>query len=319
LQVYKAKILLIGKKGQIGYELMRVLPLLGSVVGIDKEEVDMASPDSIIRIMREIKPNVVVNTAGYTSVDRAESEENLANRINGAAPGVIAEELKKSDGLMVHFSTDFAYDGAKGKPYNEKDPLNPLSVYGKSKIAGDNAIIASGVKHLIFRTSWVYGSRGRNFLLTMLDMCKNTSEISILNDQQGAPTWCRFLAEGVGLALSQKKAYDPAFSGFYNMSCGGSCTWYEFALAIAKYYEANYSKRIKIYPVSTGEYPMKALRPKYSVLDNHKLNSVFGVIMPDWNTSFQLLMQDMGFEEPKGIGVFPDKRKKTKKVEGSRL
>jgi dTDP-4-dehydrorhamnose reductase len=290
---------------------MRVLPLLGSVTGIDKEEVDMASPDSILRIMREVKPDVVVNTAGYTSVDRAESEENTANQINGVAPGVIAEELKKNGGLMVHFSTDFAYDGTKGAPYHESDLFNPLSVYGKSKIMGDIAITATGVKHLIFRTSWVYGARGRNFLLTMLDMCKNTSEMRILNDQLGAPTWCRFLAEGVGLILSQKEAYDPSFSGFYNMSCGGSCTWYEFAVAIAKYYESNFGKRITIYPVSTGEYPMKALRPKYSLLDNHKLNSAFGVIMPDWNTSFKLLMQDMGFKEPKGIGVFPNKRKKT--------
>jgi dTDP-4-dehydrorhamnose reductase len=281
---------------------MRVLPLLGSVIGIDKEEVDMTNPNSILNVMREVKPDLVVNTAGYTSVDRAESEEATANRINGIAPGIIAEELKKNGGLMVHFSTDFAYDGIKAAPYHETDILNPLSVYGKSKIMGDNAITASGVKHLIFRTSWVYGARGKNFLLTMLDMCKSTSEMSILNDQIGAPTWCRFLAEGVGLVLSQKEVYDPAFSGYYNMSCGGSCTWYEFAVAIAKYYEANHEKRITIYPVSTGEYPMKALRPKYSVLDNHKLNSTFGVIMPDWNSSFKLLMQDMGFKEPKTPG-----------------
>jgi dTDP-4-dehydrorhamnose reductase len=219
----------------------------------------------------------------------------------------------------VHFSTDFAYDGAKGAPYTEEDPFNPLSIYAKSKVMGDNAITASGVKHLIFRTSWVYGSRGRNFLSTMLEMCKNSSEISILNDQQGAPTWCRFLAEGVGIALSQKTAYDSNSSGFYNMSCGGSCTWYEFAVAIAKYYETKYSKRITIYPVSTGEYPMNAQRPRYSVLDNRKLNRVFGITMPSWEASFKLLMQDMGFEEPRGIGVFPDKRRKTRKVEGSRI
>jgi dTDP-4-dehydrorhamnose reductase len=303
LLVPKTKILLTGKYGQIGYELMRVLPLLGDVTAIDKEEVDMASPDSILAVMRDIKPDLVVNTAGYTSVDRAESEEDIAMRINGTAPGVIAEELKKNGGLMVHFSTDFAYDGAKFAPYHENDPLNPLSVYGKSKIVGDNAIIASGVKHLIFRTGWVYGARGRNFLLTMLDMCKNASEMSISNDQRGAPTWCRSLAEGVGLVLSQKEAYDPANSGFYNMSCGGSCTWYEFAVSISKYYESKEGKRITIYPVSTGEYPMKAQRPRYSVLDNHKLNSAFGVIMPDWKSSFRLVMQDMGFSEPKTAGM----------------
>ncbi len=301
----KPLIVVTGKSGQIGYELERILSLLGNVLPVDLADVDLSQPDKITSFMREHKPDIVVNSAAYTSVDTAEEKEAFAMQVNGIAPGVIAEELKKTGGLMVHFSTDFAYDGEKKAPYHENDPVNPLSVYARSKIAGDNAIIDSGVKHLIFRTSWIYGARGKNFLLTMLSMCKERAELHIVNDQLGAPTWARALAEGVGLILSQKQAFDPSYSGLYHMTCAGKVTWYEFAVQISKYYEFKTKRRVAIYPVSTGQYPMKALRPKYSVLDNHKLNAAFGVVMPDWMISFKQVMQDMGYEEPASYSIYP--------------
>jgi dTDP-4-dehydrorhamnose reductase len=293
-----------GANGQLGYELVRELSLLGNVLPVDIEELDMTQPDKIVKFMRDYKPNIVVNSAGYTAVDTAEDKSDFAMQVNGIAPGIIATELKKSGGLMVHFSTDFAYDGNKTTPYNENDLVNPISIYAKSKVAGDNAILESGVKHLIFRTSWIYGARGRNFLLTMLNMCKERTELSVVNDQFSAPTWSRALASGVGLVLGQKQAYEPSASGIYHITGGGQASWYEFAVQIAKYYEFKTDHRVAIFPVSTGEYPMKATRPKYSVLDNSKLNNTFGVIMPEWKLSFNHVMQDMGYNNP-AKGIFP--------------
>ena len=297
-------IVVTGCNGQIGYEITRIMTLLGDVMPVDMDELDLSRSEKVVSFMREHKPDIVINTAGYTSVDTAESNENAAMQVNAVVPGIIAEELKKTGGLIVHFSTDFAYDGTKTAPYHENDRVNPLSVYAKTKLAGDAAIIESGAKHLIFRTSWIYGARGRNFLLTMLSLCKNREELSVVNDQLGAPTWCRAVAEGVGLVLSRKEAFDPAYSGLYHMTCAGKVTWYEFAVKIAKFYEYKTKNRITVYPVSTGEYPMKAKRPKYSVLDNSKLNSAFGIVMPDWTVCFKQVMQDMGYEEPKSLSVF---------------
>ena len=300
----KPLIVVTGRKGQIGYELERVMSLLGNVIAIDMDVVDYTGPDMIVSFMREHKPDIVINTAAYTSVDKAEEDDSLAMKINGEAPGVIAGELKKTGGLMVHFSTDYAYDGKKLAPYHEEDSTNPLSVYAMTKLAGDKAVIDSGAKHLILRTSWIYGARGKNFLLTMLGLCQAGKELRVVNDQLGAPTWCRAVAEGVGLILSQKAAYDAAYSGIYHMTCAGKVTWYEFAVKIAKYYEYKTKKRVSVFPVSTGEYPMKAKRPKYGVLDNRKLNSCFGVILPEWEVCFKQVMEDLGYNEPAGRSVF---------------
>lgn len=300
----KPKILITGKNGQIGYELVRVMSLLGDVVC---PEIDLSKPEQIVSSMREYQPKIVLNSAGYTAVDTAEEKEEYAMKVNADAPGIFSEELKKYGGLMVHFSTDFAYDGTKKAPYHENDDVNPLSIYAKSKVQGDNNIINSGVKHLIFRTSWIYGSRGRNFLLTMLNLCKNLVEVQVVNDQLGAPTWARSLAEGVGLILSQSKAFDPAYSGLYHMSCEGKVTWYEFAVHISKFYEKKFGKRVTVFPESTGNNPMKAARPKYSVLDNSKLNSAFGVVMPNWLTCFRQVMEDMDYPEPDSYKIFSEK------------
>ena len=289
------KILLTGAKGQTGYELARVLPLLGTVTAVDIEELDLAKPERITEFMRSLKPDIVVNSAAFTLVDTAEENVAKAGQVNSIAPGIIAEELKKTKGLMVHFSTDYAYDGEKKTPYNEEDELNPLSVYAKSKIAGDIAIIDSGVKHIIFRTSWLYGGRGKNFLTNMLSICEKQNELTIVNDQIGAPTWTRLLAQAVGLVLSRKEAYDPLLSGLYHISSAGWTTWYEFAVEIAKYYEHKTRRRIAVFPASTGEYPMKAKRPKYSILSNTKLNTTFDVFMPEWQYAFKLVMEDLGY------------------------
>lgn len=300
----KPVIMITGKRGQIGYELERILSLLGHVDAVDFKELDLQNIDKAVAYTRNLRPDIVVNTAAYTAVDTAESNEEIARTVNAEVPGIIAEEVKKTGGLMVHFSTDFAYDGEKSAPYHEEDSVNPLSVYARTKLAGDEAIKNSGVKHLIFRTSWVYGARGKNFLLTMLNLCRDGKDLRVVNDQIGAPTWCRALAEGVGLILSQREAFDPAYSGLYHMTCAGQVTWYEFAVQIAKFYEFKTKKRVAVFPVSTGQYPMKAQRPKYVVLDNSKLNNAFGVVMPEWTVSFTQVMQDMGYEKPTGYSVF---------------
>ncbi len=234
------RILLLGKNGQVGWELQQVLPLFGEVMALDKPEVDFTDLAGLRRIVRDRRPDLIVNAAAYTAVDRAESERELAMTVNGIAPGVLADEAVRLKAGLVHYSTDYVFDGIKGEPYTEEDVPNPLSVYGESKLAGDRAIEAVGGAYVILRTSWVYGARGSNFYLTILRLTREREEIRIVDDQVGCPTWCRSIAHATGQillkAMEQPQGNFYSFlgelAGIYNYSSSGEVSWFSFAKAI---------------------------------------------------------------------------------------
>ncbi|MBU1656493.1 MAG: dTDP-4-dehydrorhamnose reductase [Gammaproteobacteria bacterium] len=284
------KILLIGKNGQVGWELQRTLATLGDVVAIDRQGMDLANPDSIRNTIRTIRPDLIVNAAAYTAVDKAESEPELAMAINGIAPGIMAEEAKRLGAAMVHYSTDYVFDGTKTSPYTEDDIPNPISVYGKTKLAGEQAVQAAGIPYLIFRTSWVYGLRGRNFLLTILRLAKERDELRIVDDQIGAPTWSRMIAEATGQVLGQGFQPFVMRSGIYNLTAAGQTSWHDFTRAILENASGLIQPLPHLIPLATSEYPLPAPRPPYSTLSSIKLNRIFGVALPDWDASLTLCM-----------------------------
>ena len=261
------RVLLTGRSGQVGWDLER---LLDDVVATDRAALDLADPGAIPGIVREAKPEVIINAAAYTAVDKAESEKGLAMQVNGAAPGLLAEEAKRLGALLVHYSTDYVFDGEKKAPYVEEDAPHPLGVYGASKLEGEKRIRASGCRHLILRTSWVYAPRGRNFFLTI----KNASKpLRVVDDQRGAPTSSRFLAEYT-LALLKKNA-----EGLLHLVPSGETTWYGFARSIL-------GEKADIAPIRSSEYPTPARRPANSVLDNRKAAALLGKPLPDWRDVF---------------------------------
>lgn len=299
-------ILLIGKNGQIGAELSGLLPKLAEVAALDRSELDLSRRDDIRRIVREVRPRIIVNAAAYTAVDAAEKNESEAYAINAEAPGILAEEAKRLGALLVHFSTDYVFDGSKRSPYNETDETNPLSVYGKSKLAGEQAIRSSDVKHLIFRTAWVYATRGRNFLLTILRIATEREELRIVSDQVGAPSCAWDLAVATSKILSniyQKddRSYVSQVSGTYHMTAAGQTTWYDFAKSILEktgptshdpgwVATTTHRRQLiarRVIPISTEEFGSPTHRPAYSVLSNSRLLQTFGVGLPDWRTQLQ--------------------------------
>ena len=265
------KVLLTGRNGQVGWELARLLPP-AEVVSTGRAELDLADADAIRRVVRDARPQLIINTAAYTAVDKAESEPELAMRINGTAPGVLAEEAKRSGAMLVHYSTDYVFDGTKSTAYVEDDAPNPLSAYGRTKLAGERAIQASGCRHLILRTSWVYGPRGKNFFLTIARKASAGERLRVVDDQRGVPTTSAFLAEKTR-ALLAKDA-----SGLMHLVPAGDTTWYGFAREIVSLT----GSRSEVQPIKTGEFPAAARRPANSVLDNRKATAVLGVLMPDW-------------------------------------
>ena len=275
------RILLTGRNGQVGWELERTLGPLGELIAFDRSGLDLSKPDEIVARVREIKPDVIVNPAAYTAVDKAESEPDLAMAINGTAPGILAEEAKKLGALLVHYSTDYVFDGEKVEPYVETDPTNPLSEYGRSKLAGERAITASGADHLIFRTSWVYANRGKNFLLTILRLAREKPELRVVADQFGAPTWARDIATATALVLARRPAGAEIRSGIYHLTAAGRTTWHGFAQRIVAL--AGLSTPVAAIPAS--EYPTPARRPRNSVLDHSKAESSFGLTLPAWDAS----------------------------------
>src|SRR5258708_31761492 len=304
----RLKILLTGKGGQIGSELQCLLPRLGDLVAPDRRELDLLDPDSIRRMVRNIRPQLIVNAAAYTAVDAAESDEANAQAVNAIAPAVIAEEAKKLGAAVVHYSTDYVFDGAKTAPYEEMDPANPISVYGKTKLASEQAIRSSGVPHLIFPTAWVYATRGRNFLLTILRLATEKEELRIVRDQTGAPTWSLEVSAPTPKILAQvieRSSVTSAFSevsGTYHLTAAGETTWCDFARAILE--EASHTPQSipcfpaatsgrplatrHIIPITTREFPTAAARPAYSVLSNSLLMQTFEVQMQDWRTQLRL-------------------------------
>jgi dTDP-4-dehydrorhamnose reductase len=287
------RILLIGKIGQVGWELRRTLAPIARVTCVDFPEIDLTSSDSIRRWMRDNRPNIIINAAAYTAVDKAESEPDKAMKINGVAPGVLAEEARKLDALLVHYSTDYVFDGAKTTPYLETDSPNPLGVYGCSKLAGDEAVRAVGGAHLIFRLCWVYGGRGQNFMLTMMRLAREREKLRVVGDQVGCPTWSRMIAETTALALKQTVAVSDAdaFTGTYHLASSGTTTWHGFADAIVKLMPAEGRKCVRVEAISTAEYPTPTKRPAYSVLACDKLERVFGLRLPHWEDSLKQVLE----------------------------
>ncbi|TCV84254.1 dTDP-4-dehydrorhamnose reductase [Sulfurirhabdus autotrophica] len=297
------KILLIGKNGQVGWELQRTLATLGDVIPVDRNQMDLANPDSIRAVIREAKPDIIVNAAAYTAVDKAESEPELAMAINGVAPGIMAEEAKRLNALVVHYSTDYVFDGTKQGAYTEEDIPNPINVYGKTKLAGEQAVQAVDVQHIILRTSWVYGVRGKNFLLTILRLAKERDELKIVDDQIGAPTWSRMIAEATGQILAQKLSpfsiNQHSFSelyGVYHLTSGGQTTWYGFTKAILQHQSViDCGLLPKLIPISTKEYPLPAKRPENSVLSSGSLIKTFGLTLPVWDRALSICLDEINF------------------------
>jgi len=284
-------ILLTGVKGQVGWELQRSLASLGEVVAVDREDMDLADAAAIHTKVRELAPRVIVNPAAYTAVDRAESEPEGARLINAVAPGILAEAALRCGAILVHYSTDYVFDGSKDSAYLEDDAPHPLNVYGATKLAGEAAIRAAGVRHLILRTSWVYGLRGGNFLLTMQRLMRERTELKIVDDQIGAPTWSRLIAEATAQILAQclspaRGADRPEPWGTYHLTCGGETSWYGFAAAIAEL--GGYPTRLT--PIPSLDYPTPARRPANSRLDNAKLARVFGLRLPHWRKALALCL-----------------------------
>jgi dTDP-4-dehydrorhamnose reductase len=291
-------ILLTGANGQVGFELARSLQSLGHVVALDRSTLDLAEREQIRRVVRELSPVLIVNAAAYTAVDAAESDVAAAMRLNAEAPDILAQEAKRLGALLVHYSTDYVFDGSKDGPYEEDDAANPLNVYGKSKFAGEQAIAASGCAHLILRTSWVYGARGRNFLRTMLQLGAQREELSVVADQIGAPTWSRTIAAITSDMLSQLLVQDRdewlRRSGIYHLTACGATSWCGFAQAI--FDTSTLENKPVVKAILTAAYPgfsTAAVRPKNSQLSNHKLFATFGLTAPDWRDALERCMADL--------------------------
>ncbi|TAF06077.1 MAG: dTDP-4-dehydrorhamnose reductase [Nostocales cyanobacterium] len=289
------KILLTGTTGQVGWELQRTLMTVGDVISVGRNQLDLAKPDTICQTIRDVKPDLIVNPAAYTAVDKAESEPDLAMAINGIAPGVMAEEAKRLGAAMIHYSTDYVFDGTKNTSYTENDQPNPQNIYGKTKLAGEESIKSVGVNYLILRTSWVYGLHGKNFLLTMQKLAKEREEIKVVDDQIGAPTWSRMIAEITAQIVSQSQQSPSDFfankGGLYHLSPSGKTSWYGFAKAIFNDDFPNNERKLqRLIPITTPEYPTPASRPAFSLLDNQQLSHTFGLVMPDWEQVLKLVL-----------------------------
>ena len=291
------RILLTGKTGQVGHQLERSLQGLGEVIALDSKQMNLADLDGLRATIRELKPQLIVNPAAYTAVDQAEKEAELAQLVNGVAPGVMAEEARALGAAMIHYSTDYVFDGAKHGAYVETDATSPQNVYGRSKLAGEEAIAAAGVPHLILRTSWVYGMRGKNFLLTVRRLAAERDELRIVADQIGAPTWSRTIADTTAhvvarLQPNKEQALDrarwEAAAGIYHLTAQGSTSWHGFTEAIVAH--PSTPKKPSVKPIATEEYPLPARRPKNSVLSCAKLIDAF-CDLPQWDKALALCLE----------------------------
>ncbi|MFM0308883.1 dTDP-4-dehydrorhamnose reductase [Paraburkholderia sp. RL17-383-BIF-A] len=291
----QSTILVTGVNGQVGFELTRTLQGLGRVVTLDRQSLDLSDFDNIRSVVRELRPSLIVNPAAYTAVDKAESEIDAAMRLNAGAPRILAEEAAKSGATLIHFSTDYVFDGTKDAPYVEEDAANPQNVYGESKLAGEKAIVASGCAHLILRTSWVYGRRGKNFLLTMLKLGAERPELRVVADQIGAPTWSNTIATTTAHIVAQGLASNSANwwaerSGIYHLTSAGQTSWHGFAQAIFDI--AMGDEGPKLSPIASIDYPVPAKRPRNSRMSSQKLTDTFGLQMPVWEDALRLCMAD---------------------------
>jgi len=281
MKLNNRRILLTGGNGQIGWELQRSLKPQWVIIAPSRKEFDLSKPESLRAKIKEWKPDLIINSAAYTVVDQAENEPELAFTINATAPRVMAEEAAKLNIPLLHYSTDYVFDGNKKTPYNEDDEPNPLNVYGESKLSGDRSIQKVLEDHLILRTQWVYSQRGNNFLKTMLKKFQEQSEVKVVNDQIGTPTSARLISDITARLVSTKKcSVSNNISGLFNLTASGQTTWFGFAKEIL----ATMDTVTSIIPISSLEYEVKAVRPTRSLLDNHKLISNIGMFQLDWKT-----------------------------------
>ena len=291
------RILLTGRDGQVGRELIAALAGLGEVTATGHEELDLASDYSIASVVRDLRPHLIVNAAAYTAVDKAESEPDFAWRVNADAVATLAAEAKTVGAAMIHYSTDYVFDGAKATPYGEDDATHPLSVYGKTKLAGEQALASAGIPYLALRTSWVYGAQGKNFLLTILRLAMERPELRIVDDQIGAPTWARDIALATASIAERWRhsGFAAAKSGVYHITAGGRTSWYGFASEAIRLraQSAHARKLAHLTPISSAEYPTPAERPKNSQLDCGKLARVFDCTLPDWNASLEAVVHTL--------------------------
>lgn len=293
------KMLLFGKNGQVGWELQRSLAPLGELISMDRHVVDglcgdLSNLDALRATIRHVKPDVIVNAAAYTAVDNAEFETQLADRVNGHASRVMAEEAMKLDAWLIHYSSDYVFSGQGAAPWQETDQVDPVNHYGASKLAGEQAITASGCKHLIFRTSWVYGARGKNFAKTMLNLAKDREALSVIVDQIGAPTGADLIADVTALAI-QRVLQHPELSGLYHLAAGGEVSWHGYAGHVIRFAQAC-GKELAvtaIYPIKTADYPTPARRPLNSRLNTQKLRDNFSLHLPDWQSGVTRMLREV--------------------------
>ncbi len=301
------RILLTGADGQLGQELQRTLVPLGEIIGVGHQALDLTQPDRIRQIISEIKPDLIVNAAAYTAVDKAQTEPELAKSINAVAPTIMAEEQARHGGILIHVSTDYVFDGRKNSPYTEEDAPNPLSVYGQSKLAGEEGIQKTSqslqsahqeLRYIILRTAWVYGTYGKsNFVKTMLRLGAERDEIRVVADQVGTPTWACDIASSIailGQKVHEQGAPSP-LTGIYNFTSSGVASWYDFAIAIfeeAK--QLGFELKVqRVVPITTSEYPTPATRPAYSVLAGQKITAALGSHPPHWRQGLRQMLAEL--------------------------
>lgn len=288
MKLKNKKVLLTGSSGQVGWELKESLYGQCHLISPERKDFDLSEPESLREKIIEWKPDLIFNPAAYTAVDQAETDHELAFAINAESPKVMAQEAEKLGIPIVHYSTDYIFDGTNDKPYTEKDIPNPINVYGLSKLAGDENIIKTTDNHLIFRTSWVYGMRRSNFLLTMMKLLSNNDEVKVIDDQRGSPTWSKFIAKtssDISMRILKVNELEEDKFGVFNLSTGDNVSWFDFATEIKeRFYKFT---EVDITSIESKDYPTKATRPKYSVLDKSKLESTFGVKTYDWIHHFK--------------------------------
>jgi dTDP-4-dehydrorhamnose reductase len=287
------RIFLLAKNGQLGWELHRALLPLGEVAAVDFPDINLEKPDTFVGLIREFKPTVIVNPAAYTAVDLAESEMERARAINAAAAGILATETKRLDATLIHYSTDYVFDGKKGILYTEEDVPNPLNMYGRSKLEGEGAIQAAGGSHLTFRTSWVYSLRMvGGFVAKVLEWSRKQEQLRMVTDQVGNPTWARMLAEITALLLSRGSGYLHERAGLYHLAGGGYASRFEWAQAILHLDPRKEEQTAKeLLPALTADFPTPAERPLFSALDCSKFQDAFNLNVPDWKTALELAMR----------------------------
>ena len=282
----KPRILITGGEGQLGWELANAFAPFGDVFAFDRAHLNLADPDAIRARCREVEPALILNAGAYTAVDRAESEPDIAMQVNGIAPGILAEEANRLDAPLIHYSTDYVFDGFATTPYREDDATAPQSVYGRTKLTGENAVVATAKNYLVFRTSWLYGNRRQNFMLTMLRLARERDELRIVGDQVGAPTWVGSVSQATArrVAATDANLLLNIPNGIYHLTAAGRTSWASFAAAILEGVDDPARRAKRVIPITTADYPTPAKRPAFSVLALDKISAVSGNKPPDWRT-----------------------------------